>query len=67
MPLEKFIQPHENTFILIDLNDIIIFSNSLDDHIQHLDNALSLLASHDILYRLQKYFSRATNLNTSVI
>ena len=54
--MNHVLQPHKNTFILVYLDDVLIFSNSLDEHLRHLDTTLGLLANHDIRLRLPKYF-----------
>jgi hypothetical protein len=55
--MNHILKPHENTFNLVYLDDIQILSNTLDDHTQHLDITLPLLASHDIRLRLQNCFT----------
>ena len=54
--MNHVLQPHKNTFILVYLDDVLIFSNSLDEHLRHLDTTLGLLANHDIRLRLPKCF-----------
>jgi hypothetical protein len=53
---------HTNTFVLVYLDDILFFCNSLDDHIYHFDIALSLLASYSTRLRLQKCFVACNEL-----
>ena len=52
--MTSILQPHKHTFILVYLDDVLIFSNSLEEHLQHLDTALTMLESNDIRLRLQK-------------
>ena len=48
------LKPEENTFVLVYLDDVLIFSSNLDDHLQHLDKILSLLDLNQLSLRLSK-------------
>ena len=48
------LKPEENTFVLVYLDDILIFSKSLDEHLVHLEKVISLLAEHQLVLRLTK-------------
>ena len=54
--MTSILKPYNNTFVLVYLDDILIFSNSLDEHITHLDFVLSKLEENDIRLRLSKCF-----------
>ncbi len=48
------LKPEENTFVLVYLDDILIFSKSLDEHLVHLDKVMPLLSEHQLVSRLTK-------------
>ena len=52
--MTHILKPHENNFLLVYLDDVVIFSNSLEEHLQHIDHVLTLLEKHDIRLRLAK-------------
>ena len=54
--LNHILKPHENPFILVYLDDVLIFSNDLDGHIEHIDKVLTLLEENAIRLRLSKCF-----------
>ena len=53
----------ENTFVLVYLDDVLIFSKNLDDHLMHLDKVLSLLNQHQSCPRLPKCSIGKSELN----
>ena len=54
--LNHVLKPHINTFVLIYLDDILIFSNSLEEHLEHIDIVLRLLKENNLSLRLPKCF-----------
>jgi hypothetical protein len=56
------LKSHTDTFVLVYMDGILFFSNSLDDHIHHLDIALSSLASYSTRLRFQKCFVACNEL-----
>ena len=50
------LKPHENPFVLVYLDDVLIFSNNLEEHIDHIDRVLTLLNDNSIRLRLSKCF-----------
>ena len=51
--LNHILKPHENPFVLVYLDDVLIFTNSLEEH---LDKVLTLLNDNSIRLRLSKCF-----------
>jgi hypothetical protein len=57
--MNHILKPHVNTFVLVYLDDVLIFSKSTHEHLTHLDTVLQLLEDNDIRLRLQKcWFAR---------
>jgi hypothetical protein len=52
--MNAILKPEINTFVLVYLDDVLIFSNSLDEHLKHLSIVLSLLAEKQLILRLPK-------------
>ena len=52
--MNHVLKPEENTFVLVYLDDILIFSQTLEEHICHLDKVLSMLSEHHLVLRLSK-------------
>ena len=62
--MNHVLRPEENTFVLVHLDDVSIFSSNLDDHLQHLDKVLlSLLNQHQLSLRLSKCCIGKSELN----
>ena len=57
------LKPEENTFVLVYLDDVLIFSSNFDDHLQHLDKVISLLNQHQLSLRLSKCKIGKSELN----
>jgi hypothetical protein len=47
--MNHVLKPEENTFVLVYLDDILIFSKSLDEHLVNLDKVLSLLSDYQLV------------------
>ena len=45
---------HIGQFVLVYLDDILIFSRSREEHLQHLDKVLQILQNHKLYARLHK-------------
>ena len=54
--LNTILKPHQNPFVLVYLDDVLIFSNDLEEHLQHIDTVLTLLNDNSIRLRLSKCF-----------
>ena len=59
--MNYILKPEENTFVLVYLDDVLIFSNNLNDHLIHLDKILDLLNQHNL--RLKKCSIGKSELN----
>jgi len=54
--LNTILKPRQNPFVLVYLDDVLIFSNDLEEHLQHIDTVLTLLNDNSIRLRLSKCF-----------
>ena len=54
--LNHILKPHVNSFVLVYLDDVLIFSNTLDEHLNHISTVLTLLEPNHIQLRLSKCF-----------
>ena len=45
------LKPHENPFVLVYLDDVLIFSNNLEEHLDHVDKVLALLKDNSARLR----------------
>ena len=61
--MTHILQPHNNPFVLVYLDDILIFSRTKEEHLQHLETVFSLLAKHDFRLRIDKCFFAKNKLN----
>ena len=52
--MEKLFESYLWEFVLVYIDDIIIFSRSLEDHLTHLDHALSLLENAGVTLSISK-------------
>lgn len=52
--MESLLAPYLWQFVLVYIDDIIIYSSSLDQHIQHLDQVLALLEDSGVTLSLNK-------------
>ena len=54
--LNHILKPHQNPFVLVYLDDVLIFSNGIEEHLAHVDAVLTLLNDNSIRLRLSKCF-----------
>jgi Reverse transcriptase (RNA-dependent DNA polymerase) len=47
-------RPHLDDFILVYLDDILVYSKTLDDHVQHLRTTLQILRDNHVYAKLEK-------------
>ena len=52
--MNHVLKPEQNTFILVYLDDVLIFSKSPEEHLKHLDIVLALLAENQLTLKLSK-------------
>jgi len=52
--MEHILEPHEYKFLALYLDDILVFSATLEEHMQHLRHVFALLRKHGLKCRLQK-------------
>lgn len=60
--MNDIFQPFLCKFILVFFDDILVYSSSLDDHLQHLHQALSLLRTNSLFAKLSKCLFGQTTL-----
>jgi hypothetical protein len=53
--INDIFRPHLGKFVVIYLDDILIFSGSWEEHLQHVCNVLELLWAHKIQLNRNKY------------
>ena len=61
--MTHILQPHINSFVLVYLDDILVFSRTKEEHLKHLETVCSLLAEHDFRLRLDKCHFGKNKLN----
>jgi len=49
-------QPYLWHFIIVFFDDILIYSASMDEHLQHLETAFQVLLAHQFALKLSKCF-----------
>jgi hypothetical protein len=54
--LNHILKTHENPFVLVYLDDVLVFNNDLDEHIENIDRVLTLPNENSIRLRLSKCF-----------
>ena len=54
--MNKVLEPHKNDFVLAYLDDILVHSKSLSDHLRDLDEVLRRLAENDLRLNPKKCF-----------
>ncbi|GMI79893.1 hypothetical protein HRI_001658600 [Hibiscus trionum] len=60
--MNKVFEPYLRKFILVFFDDILIYSKTLADHIQHLTTALALLQQHQLYAKKSKCFFGQTQV-----
>jgi hypothetical protein len=53
--MDDVLRPFTNYFVVVYLDDILIFSRTWKDHIQHIQQVLSTLLHHKIYPNLEKF------------
>lgn len=53
--MNEVFQDHLRKFILVFFDDILIYSKSWEEHLEHLEIALSVLRSHKLYVKMEKY------------
>ena len=61
--MTHILKPHINSFVLVYLDDILIFSRNKEEHLEHLEKVFSLLEQNDFRLRLDKCFFAKDKLN----
>ena len=54
--MNKILEPHKNNFVLVYLDDILICSRTLSEHLEHLDFVLAKLAENQLRLNPDKCF-----------
>jgi hypothetical protein len=52
--MDDVLRPFTNSFVVVYLDDILIFSRTWEEHMQHIQQALSTLRQHEIYANLEK-------------
>ena len=52
--MNNMLNPHLDTFVVVYLDDVLIFSKTLEDHFQHLQAVFNLLSEHKCFIKLKK-------------
>ena len=52
--MNHVLKPHEKDYVICYLDDVLIHSSTLEDHLNHLDEVLGLLAENSLKLRLEK-------------
>ena len=53
--MDDVLRPFTNSFVLIYLDDILIFSRTWEEHMQHIQQVFSTLRQHKIYANLEKF------------
>jgi hypothetical protein len=53
--MDDILQPFTNTFVVVYLNDILIYSKTWAEHLQHIQQVLHTLRQHKLNANLEKY------------
>ena len=48
------LNPHLDTFIIVYLDDVLIFSRTIEEHFQHLQAVFTILRKHHFFVKLKK-------------
>lgn len=60
--MNQILQPFLRKFVLVFLDDILIYSKNLQDHVSHLDQVLAVLRSHKLFLKASKCTFAKDNL-----
>jgi len=52
--MHNILKPHLDIFVLVYIDDILIFSKSLEEHLQHLRQIFNILRKHKLYAKLEK-------------
>jgi hypothetical protein len=48
--MEHILEPHEYKFLALYLDDILIFSETLEEHLEHIRHVFALLRKHGLKF-----------------
>jgi hypothetical protein len=54
--MDDILQPFTNTFVVVYLDDILIYSKTWVEHLQHIQQVLYTLRQHKLYANLEKFF-----------
>lgn len=60
--MNELFRPHLRKFVLVFFDDILIYSKTWKDHLQHLDKVLTLLKEHQFYAKISKRTFRKKEL-----
>ena len=52
--MDSLLHPFTNSFVVVYLDDILIFSSSWEEHLQHIQQVLNTLQQHQLYANLEK-------------
>ena len=52
--MDDILRPFTNSFVVVYLDDILIFSRTWEDHLQHIEEVLSTLRHHKLYVNLER-------------
>ena len=52
--MDDVLRPFTNSFVVVYLDDILIFNRTWEDHMQHIQQVLSTLRQHKLYSNLEK-------------
>ena len=52
--MNNILRPHLDNFVVVYIDDILIFSKTLEEHLQHLQQILEILRQHKLYAKLEK-------------
>lgn len=60
--INKVLKPYLDEFVIVYLDDIVVFSASMTEHVQHLKLVLEKLREHELKLKPEKYLFRAIEI-----
>jgi hypothetical protein len=54
--IDDVLGPFTNSFVVVYLDDILVFNNTWEEHIQHIQQVLGTLRQHKLYANLEKCF-----------